>query len=131
MNKKILTTLVVALLLVTTILLIACAKIDNDPNVQAKALEEKGCTVTVIDQKQALQDQSDFLADKGIILINDIRAILTIQKDGEEGYIYYLGSLSDAETLNDNLVFLGNYQTAMQSTDIVYFGSKAIYDLMK
>ena len=131
MNKKILAISVAVLLLITSILLIACAKIDNDPKEQAKALEEKGCTVTLIDSAAALKEQTEYVESKGIILFDDIQAIKIIKKDDETGYIYYMGSNEDAERMIDGLAFLGDYQTNMQSNNIVYFGSKAIYDLMK
>ncbi len=131
MNKKILAISVAILLLITSVLLIACAKISDDPKEQAKALEDKGCTVSVLDSEEALKEQTEYLESNGIIVFNDIQAVLVITKDSDTGYIYYMGSISDAERLMDGLSFLGDYESNMQSTNIVYFGSKAIYDLMK
>ncbi len=131
MNKKFLAISVAVLLLVTSVLLIACAKISDNPKEQAKALEEKGCTVNVIDSKEALQEQTEAVENSGIILFDEIQAILIIKKDSDTGYTYYMGSINDAESIIDGIAFLGDYETNMQSNSIVYFGSKAIYDLMK
>ena len=131
MNKKILAISVAVLLLITSVLLIACAKISEDPKEQKKSLEDKGCTVTMIDDQAALKEQTEYVESKGIILFEDIQTILIIKKDGEEGYIYYMASISDADTLYNNIAFLGDFGTSMQSTKIVYCGSKVIYELMK
>ncbi len=119
------------LIVITSICFISCVKINKDPNEQAKALEEKGCSVTLTTNEDALNLVAAGLEDLGVILFDKLEAYLIVTNGDSIGYFYYAGSLSDAERISDYYSSFGTQNTLLQDGKRVYIGDAEIYDCLK
>ena len=130
-KSLVLISIVTLLIVVTSICLFACTSIKKDPQEQAKDLEDKGCTVELYTEKADLQEVADELADMGIIIINDLEAYIHASKDGKEGFIFYTGSLGDAETISEFYSTYSDYNSMLQDNRRVFIGDKEIYNCLE